>query len=196
MTIPMVAEHMSKQTRKGNNFPPLQKRIILHLAQSEPQNKNQIAKGIKGHYKSCWNALESLKKQGVIKEVKSTEYPLYWLTQAGVFVALVEGANPHNLLGRTIKTYPDDKTLQCTLEIAPLVGLEGFRIALSAVQDKGKLDDSDMSRMLFAGIQRDMSLEQFKELFKILKKYPTEYERAKKQMGAMSKLIAKLMSLT
>jgi hypothetical protein len=136
-----------------------------------------------------------LKKQGLIREAKSTEYPLYWLTQAGVFVALVEGANPHNLLGRTIKIYPDDKTLQCTLEIAPLVGLEGFRIALSAVQDKGKLDDSDTTRILLAGTQRDVSIQQFKELFKILEKYPTEYERIKKRMGAMSTLLAKLVSL-
>jgi hypothetical protein len=136
-----------------------------------------------------------LKKQGVIREAKSTEYPRYWLTQAGVFVALVEGADTHNLLERTIKTYPDDKTLQCVLEISPLVGLEGFRIALSAVQDKGKLDDSDTMRMLLAGAQRDVSIQQFKELLTIIKKYPNEYERTKKRIGVMSTLLAKVASL-
>jgi len=200
MNIPKVTEHMSKQEGKGNSLPPLQKRIILHLAKSGAQTINETKSGLKGHYKSAWIASNALEAKGLVKKTdvkiyRNREYPRYWLTQAGVFVALVEGANPHNLLERTIKTYPDDKTLQCVLEISPVVGLEGFRIALSAVQDKGKLDDSDTMRMLLAGAQKDVSIQQFKELLTIIKKYPNEYERTKKRIGAMSTLLAKLVSL-
>jgi hypothetical protein len=192
---------MSKRKKQSNILPPLQKKIVLYLAKNDPQTINQTAKKIKHSYKPSWIAFNVLEEKKIIKKTdvktyRNREYPRYWLTQAGVFIALVEGAESQNLLQRTIKTYPDDKTLQCAIEISPLMGLEGFRIALSAIQDKGKLDDSDTSRMLFAGMQREMSLEQFKELFRILKKYPSEYERAKKQMSAMHTLLMKLLSLT
>jgi hypothetical protein len=171
------------------------------LAQTGPQTINETVKTIKHSYKPSWIAFKALVAKGFVRktEVKvhrNREFPRHWLTQAGIFVALVEGANPHNLLVRTINTYPDDKTLQCTVEIAPIVGLEGFRVALSAIQEKGRLDDSDTSRMLLAGMQRDISLEQFKELFRILRKYPAEYEGTKKRMGAMYTLLEKLLSLT
>ncbi len=192
---------MSKQESKGNSLPPLQKRIVLHLAKNGAQTINETVSGLNGHYKSSWIAFKALEKKKAIKRTdvkvyRNRKYPRYWLTQAGVFVALVEGADAQNLLERTIKTYPDDEYLQCTIEISPIVGLEGFRIALSAVLEKGRLDDSDTTRILFAGMQRDVSLEQFRELFKILKKYPTEYERIKKRMGRMSKLLTKLLSIT
>jgi hypothetical protein len=75
------------------------------------------------------------------------------------------------------------------------VGLEGFRIALSAIQDKGKLDDLDTTRILLVGAQRDVSIQQFKELIRILRKYPKDYERTKKQIGQVSALLAKIVSL-
>ena len=191
---------MSKQQNKGNSLPPLQKRIILHLAKSDAQTINEAKSGIKGHYKSTWTAFDTLEEKKLIKKTnvkiyRNREYPRYWLTQAGVFVALVEGANTRTLLERTIKTYPDDKTLQCILEISPLVGLEGFRIALSAIQDKGKLDDLDAARIILAGAQGDISIQQLKEFIRILRKYPKDYEKTKNQIGQVSTLLAKLVSL-
>jgi len=191
---------MSKQQSKGNSLPPLQKRIILHLAKSGAQTINEAKSGIKGHYKSTWTAFNTLETKKLIKKTdvkiyRNREYPRYWLTQAGVFFALVEGANACNLLERTIKTYPDDKTLQCILEISPLVGLEGFRIALSAIQDKGKLDDLDAARIILASAQGDISIQHLKEFIRILRKYPKDYERTKKQIGQVSTLLAKLVSL-
>jgi len=193
---------MSKQEVKSNILPPLQKRIILHLAKSGAQTINETDKavsGLEGHYKSSYTALKTLEekklvKQTEIKTYRTIEYPRYWLTQAGIFFALVEGADAQTLLERTTKTYPDDKTLQGIVEISPLTGLEGLRIALSAIQDKGKLDNSDMARILLAGAQRDVSIQQFKELFRILRKYPKDYERTKKHIGQVSALLAKLVS--
>ena len=194
---------MSKQEVKSNILPPLQKRIILHLAKNGAQTINETDKavsGLKGHYKSSYTALKTLEekklvKQTEIKTYRTIEYPRYWLTQSGIFVALVEGADTQNLLAQTVKTYPDEKTLQGIVEISPLTGLEGLRIALSATQDKGKLDNSDMARMLLAGAQRDVSIQQFKVLIRILKKYPQDYERTKKRIGQVSTLLSKLMSL-
>ena len=191
---------MSKQEVKSNILPPLQKRIILHLAKSGAQTINETVGGLKGHYKSSHTAFKVLEEKKLIKKTemktyRKREFPRHWLTQAGIFFALVEGADAHILLERTIKTYPDDKTLQGIVEISPLTGLEGLRIALSAIQDKGKLDNSDMARMVLTGAQRDVSIQQFKELIRILKKYPQDYEKTKKRINQVSTLLSKLMSL-
>jgi len=191
---------MSTQENKGNNLPPLQKRIILNLAKNGAQTINETVKGCKGHYKSSWIAFNALEKKGLIKKVdlkiyRNREYSRFWLTQGGIFVALVEGADATNLLQRTLNSYPNDKTLQCCLELSPLLGLEGFKIALSAIQDKGKLDDSDMMKICLAHAQKEVSEEQFRKLIEILKRYPKEYYTTKKHLSQVSKTLTKLESL-
>ena len=191
---------MSTPRIKRKNFPPLQRRIILHLAKNDPQTINETKKGLKGHYKSTWIAFNALKQKGLIKKTgakiyRNREYPRFWLTQGGIFVALVEGADADDLLQRTAKAYPNEKTLQCCLELSPLLGLEGFRIGLSAIQDKGKLDDSDMTKILYAHAQKDMSTQRLKGLIEILRKYPKEYEGTKKRINQANKLLTELESM-
>jgi len=191
---------MSTPRIKRKNFPPLQRRIILHLAKNDPQTINETKKGLKGHYKSTWIAFNVLKQKGLIKKTnvkiyRNREYPRFWLTQGGIFVALVEGADADDLLQRTAKAYPNEKTLQCCLELSPLLGLEGFRIGLSAIQDKGKLDDSDMTKILYAHAQKDMSTQRLKGLIEILRKYPKEYEGTKKRINQANKLLTELESM-
>lgn len=191
---------MSTQKIKGNNVPPLQKRIILHLARNGAQTINETVKRLKGHYKSSWIAFNALEKKGLIKKIdlkiyRNREYPRFWLTQGGIFVALVEGGDTANLLQNTLKSYPNDKTLQCCLELSPLLGLEGFKIALSAIQDKGKLDDSDMMKIFLAHAQKEVSVKQFRKLIEILKRYPKEYYRTKKNLSQINKVLTKLESL-
>jgi len=191
---------MSTPKRRKKNFPPLQRRIILHLAKNDPQTINETKKGLKGHYKSTWIAFNVLKQKGLIKKTnvkiyRNREYPRFWLTQGGIFVALVEGADADDLLQRTAKAYPNEKTLQCCLELSPLLGLEGFRIGLSAIQDKGKLDDSDMTKILYAYAQKDMSTQRLKGLIEILRKYPKEYEGTKKRINQANKLLTELESM-
>ena len=200
MTISKVREHMSKPQAKRSSFPPLQKRIILHLAKSEPQTINETKKGIKGHYKSSWIAFNALGQKGLIKKTEAKDYrgrkyPRFWLTQGGIFVALVEGADAGSLLQRTVIVFPDEKTLQCCLELSPLLGLEGFKIGLSAIQDKGKLDYFDMMKIVLAHAQKDVSPQQFKGLIEILKKYPKEYKGTKKRISQTNKLLTELESM-
>jgi hypothetical protein len=200
MNISNLREHMSKSQPKRSSFPPLQRRIILCLAKNDAQTINETKEGLKGHYKSTWIAFNVLQQKGLIKKTnakiyRNREYPLFWLTQGGIFVALVEGADAGNLLQRAVNVFPDEKTLQCCLELSPLLGLEGFKIGLSAIQDKGKLDYSDMMKILLAYAQKDMSMQQFKGIIETLKKYPKEHEATRKRISQTSKLLAELESM-
>ena len=191
---------MSTQKGKGNNLPPLQKRIILHLARNGAQTINETVKSLKGHYKSSLIAFDVLKQKRLIKKTdlkiyRNREYPRFWLTQEGIFVALVEGADSTNLLQKTLKSYPNDKTLQCCLELSPLLGLEGFKIALSTIQNKGNLDNSDTMRIFLAHAQKDVSVKQFRKLIEILKRYPKEYYETKKHLSQIIKTLTKFESL-
>jgi hypothetical protein len=193
---------MSTQKTKRDNLPPLQKRIILYLAKHEPQTINETVKGIrscqyKSSYKSSWTAFNSLEKKGLIKKTdvktyRGREYPRFWLSSAGVFVALVEGASAQDLLEKTIKAYPNDKVLQCCLELAPFTGIEGYRVALSAILSKGKFEQSDATIMMLTQMEKDLSIKQFKQFLEVLKRYPKEYEKMKKQVEQFNESLDKI----
>jgi len=96
--------------------PILQKNILCFLAESKPHSRYSTMKAIKGHYKSVYNAFDALLEKGIVTEIESPnhlskKYPVYWLTTAGIFIALVEGANQKMLLNRTPEIYPDDKRI-------------------------------------------------------------------------------------
>jgi hypothetical protein len=191
---------MSTHKGKGNLFPPLQKRIILYLAKHEAQTSNQIDKAVhprrKDLYHATHYAFDSLKKKGLIRKTdvktyRNRKYDLYWLSNAGVFVALVEGADAHDLLERTIKAYPNDKVLQYCLEIAPFTGIQGYRIALSAILRKGKLEPSDVTMML-AQRGKVLSIEQFKQFQEVQERFPEEREKQKKHMRQLIGLLEKM----
>ena len=142
-------------------------------------------------------AFNSLEKKGLIKkaDVKTycgREYPRFWLSSAGVFIALVEGASAQDLLAKTIKTYPNDNVLQCCLEIAPFTGIEGYRIALSTILSKGKLEQSDAITIMLTQMEKDLSIKQFKQFLEILKKYPEEYEKLKQQIEQLTEFLSKM----
>jgi hypothetical protein len=196
---------MSKPKGKSNNLPPLQKRIILYLAKHEPQTINKINSKIrpptrnKSLYKSTWTAMKALKGKGMTKEVtlveyRGNEYPCFWLTDLGVFTALVEGADAQDLLEKTIKTYPNNKILQCCLAIARFIDIKFYRIALSAILNKGKLEQSDLITLMVTQAQKDSSIEQFKQFLDILKKYlpPEEYKKLDKQINQYADLFKKI----
>lgn len=123
---------------------------------------------------------------------RGNKYPCFWLTDLGVFTSLVEGADIQDLLEKTIKTYPNNKILQCCLKIAPFIGIEGYRIALSAILNKGKLEQSDLITLMVTQTQKDSSIEQFKQLLGIVKEYPEVYKRIKPYAEFLKK-IAEIM---
>ena len=103
---------MSKPKTKSNNLPSLQKRMVLDLAETEPKTMNETAKAISKQYRPTWTAFKSLAKKNLIektsliKKHRRQEYPRYWLTDKGIAMALLEGANPDKLLRQTKILYP------------------------------------------------------------------------------------------
>lgn len=70
--------------------------------------------------------------------------------------------------------------------MAPFTGVEGYRVGLSAVLAKGKLEESDAIAIMLLQSQKDLTTQQFKQLFEILKKHPEQYEKLKKQIEQLT----------
>ena len=196
---------MTKQKPKGNKLPPLQSKVVLCLARKGNQTKNEINTNIpllklakKAHYKPTWVAIKSLTKKGLIQEVgtkhrRGQNYPKHWLTEEGIFVALIEGANPETLLNKTRKIFPKNEALLCYLDIAPKFNPKIFEIAYSAVKTKGKLEPIDVATMLFTQMQTEATIETLRELMEILrKKYPKLYNSTKENIEKISQTLNQL----
>ena len=191
---------MSKHKEENDLLPSLQKTIVLHLAQNGPQTINETVKKIEHSYKPSWIAFNSLEDKGIVKkgktkEYRGNEYPLYWLTEGGVIVALVEGASPIELLTKSKEVYPNNQNLQYALEMAPHLNPEIFRILLITVQSKGKLTTADLARMSLTQMETDNTLEEVRSALETMKKYPKEYERLKKQLSSMQENLDKLATI-
>jgi hypothetical protein len=191
---------MSTQEGKGNSFPPLQKRIILHLAQSRPQTINETVKGISGHYKSSWIAFNALKKKGLIKETTSKDYrgrqyPCFWVTELGIFLALHEGAKPEVLLRTTLEIYPENKNLQFIIETVPILGKNALDVLYLAVLKKGVIKQEDLTSIFAAQMQKKLNPEQMRQFIAVLKKYPEQYQRCVDGINEIRKNLRELSDL-
>jgi hypothetical protein len=121
--------HTSVPSTKSQLFPSLQRRIILCLAEKDPQTINETVKALKGSYKSTWTAFQSLEKKKIIKKVskkryREREYPRFWLTSDGALAAVFEEADSSNVLSKSLKIYPKDSKLHIVLETIPIIGTE------------------------------------------------------------------------
>ena len=190
-------EHTLNPISENQFLPPLQKIILLKLAENSPKSKYATNKAINGYYKSVWDAIDALEQKGIVLKVKEGEYrgrshPLYWLTTAGVFIALVEGINPKILLNRTLEIYPENKLLQCLVELSTILGTDTYRIAYSAILNKRKLESTDLSQMVGTLLMKDLSLEQIKDLILIMKKYPEQFGDLKAQTDQIQENLKKV----
>ncbi len=179
---------MSKRRSRGDSLPPLQRRIVLNLAENKPQTINKTVESTSSHYKPSWIAFKSLEEKGLITKIgkmsyRGREYPEFWLTVEGVLVAMLEGASPSGLLYRVNEVYPENKILIYCLEIGPKLNPEVFRIGLSVLRNKGTLEPIDITTIMLTQMQTETSEETVKEALKILRKYPLEHNRLKKQLS-------------
>jgi hypothetical protein len=179
---------------KSEFLPKLQRRILLFFARNQPMNKHATAKAMNEPTRSTWLSFKSLETVGLIKKVDEKEFlgrerDCYWLTDVGVYLALIEGANPTFVLKRTKEIYPENKLLHLIIEITPILGTAMHRIGYSSVSTKGRLDETDKSAMMTAQLQKELSLEQIQELFTIMKKYP-------EQIGDMQTKIEEMIEKT
>jgi hypothetical protein len=188
ISIPFTGDHL---------FPPLQERILLCLAEKNPQTINEAVKAMKGSYKSTWLAFNSLEEKKIIAKVSSKlyrgrEYPCFWLTPDGSLAALLAGAHAPTMLEKSIKIYPEDSGLPFLLEAIPVIGTSFLSIALGASFSKGRIEDSDVALILASQAQTGLSPEQKKQLAKILKKYPSQRERVRQAIQNARKKLDEL----
>jgi Tfp pilus assembly ATPase PilU len=187
MSQPPKGEHTSKGVTENQYLPPLQKQILLYLAENHPQSKYSVSKGMKGYYKSVYDAIDDLTGKKILVEIKEEEYrnqkhSAYWLTPAGVFIALVQGANAKKVLNRVIEVYPDNKELQCLVEVTTVIGTDMHQIGYQAILKKGKCEKSDISLMMGTIFLGDLSLDEIMEIIVLMKKYPEQFGDFKEQM--------------
>jgi len=192
--------HMSFQLSKGDILPPLQKQIILFLAQNNPQTVNEASKALNKSYKSLWTALNSLKEKHLVQTVnvksyRGREYPQFWVSPAGVLLALFEGIRSDNLLEKSLVIYPEDTNLQAILEVSPILGTEAFKFAFQVILIKGKLEQSDIPLIIFTQMQKDIDISQLEPLIAILKKHPQQFEITKAYAEEINRKLAKIESL-
>jgi hypothetical protein len=184
---------------KGNNLPSLQKMIVLHLSENDPQTMHKTAQTISKHYKPTWTAFKSLEtkkliKKTSIKEHAGRKYPSYWLTDEGIIMALMEGANSNKLLKQAKTLYPENKNVHWFLEIAPLFDPQVIKMAHSSLKGKDKLGVREIITLYLSQPSVAMDLKTAKKLTAILKKYPDEYKilknAVKEMINQLNQLIA------
>jgi hypothetical protein len=199
MSKPKTKKHMSKPKMKGDNLHPLQKLIVLHFAESEPQTINQTVKAISKSYKPTWIAFNSLEKKKLIrktdvKEYRGRKYPRYWLTDEGMIMAMMEGASSKKLLEQTKLLYPDVEIIHCFLEMMPFIDPEVTRMSYASVKGKGKFGFIEVATLFLSQAAMPMDIETAKELKAVLKKYPDQYNMLKLAVQTMIDQITELIS--
>jgi hypothetical protein len=177
MTQRKTAGHNTKKPTEKEFLHPLQRTILLRLAISEPQTINETANAINGHYRSSWNAFNALKEKGLIKETgqkthHGRDFPRYWLTELGIFIALREGAKSDAILRKTVQMYPEEKRLHFIVEIIPILDPNVLDPAYLALLENRQIGLSDKISIIFAQAQIGLSKDQMKRFNTVLRKYP------------------------
>ena len=190
-------KHMSK-SKISSNLPSLQRLIVLHLADSAPQTINETVKAISKSYKPSWIAFGSLEKKKLVKKVdvkvyRGRDYPRYWLTDEGMFMALLEGASSEKLFEQTKILYPDSKVTHCFLEIMPFIRPEVLKIGYSLVKENRALGIGEVSTLLYSQSSNQMNVKTVKNLADTLKKYPEQYDKFKANIKATIKQLNELI---
>jgi hypothetical protein len=185
---------LPKHQKHINTLPPLQKKIVLHLAKNGAQTINETVKQIKHNYRPSWTAFNSLEQKGILRKGKmkfyrGRKFPLYWLTEEGIITALVEKASPIDLRTNAKQVYPDNQNLQYYLDMAPYIPLNVHRMFLDALKTKGKLDSTNLAPIIVTQMQTDTTHEKLHEALEIMRKYPTEYQNLKERISYMQSII-------
>lgn len=190
---------MSKQIAKGDNLPPLQKRILMHLVKEGPKTINETAMVLSEsrNYKPSHKAFSSLKKQNVIREVavkhyRGKDYSRFWLTEEGIIIALIEDVSPALLFEKIKEIYPENWALHYFLEIASKYSPDALRVAFSIIRSKGRLDPSDLILLALVEKQSAAPNKEYTGLTKIISQHPKERALLKAQIEQMIDVLKQL----
>lgn len=180
--------HHNSKTITKKFLPPLQKKVLLYLANNEPKTINETVKALKSHYKSTWNAFNNLEKKTLINPVSTKtyqgqQYPRYWATADGAFIALCEGAKTSKVIRRSLEIYPERKDLHYLLESVSILGPDAFTIGYMAFVSKGKIEPIDVTNMLIT--QSFLTPEKILQFSDMLLKYPEQKQRYDEMIAEM-----------
>jgi hypothetical protein len=191
---------MSSKKKKSSHLYSLQKLVVLYLARKGPQTINKTAKDIGHSYKPTYIAFTTLERKKIIrkgeaKNYNGREFPLYWVTEEGAFLALTEGASPTDLLTTAKQVYPNNQRFQFGLGMAQHVNPKIFEIALTALRTKGKLEPAELASIMITQMQTNASMRAFTEALETYRKYPTEYEQFKQRISQIQENFNKLKEI-
>ena len=131
---------MSKIDDDWYNLPPLQKRIVLSLAQKGPQTRNKLAEETGSEWKNVRFALRSLvQKMGLVQELTKKKYylgqrfPTFWLTGIGIAYALLHGSDPTVILTHIKSSYPQEEEMRLIVSLTQVLGKKTLSLALRMV---------------------------------------------------------------
>jgi hypothetical protein len=127
-------------------LPPLQLKIVLNLAEFGSQTINQITKNLKSQYKATYIAFESLKRKGIIQEIgkkeyRNREFPIYWLSNEGLIIALINNANPDLIKKYAKEYYGNNEIYDLLSDLAKTLSKEtiAYIYTMFKVTEEGKL---------------------------------------------------------
>jgi hypothetical protein len=198
MSIAKGEEHMSKAKTKSDNLPPLQKLIVLYFAKNEPKTINETVQALGKSYKPTWIAFNSLEEKKLIvktgaKDYRGQKYPRFWLTDEGMILALMDGADANKLLAETKLLYPNAEVAHIFLEIIPLFDPEVLKMTYGYAKGKGKLEFAEVAQITLSGALSGMEIETGKKVANVLKKHPTHYAALKMVVQEMINTLNQLI---
>jgi hypothetical protein len=188
----MRKKHMSKKQSQYPILPPLQKRIVLNLAHKGPQTINQTAKNLKSQYKATYIAFQSLENKKIIKNVGKKEYrnrnyPLYWLTDEGLILALIHNANPDILKENAVQLYGENEAYSLISDLAKALPRE----RLAEIYTLFKTTEEEKPKLKAIPITN----HETQVFFKTLMKYPSFQTSVKKALKGIEKIFEESVKL-
>jgi len=192
---------MPSKEEKSEHLRSLQKLIVLHLAKNGPQTINQTHNSTGHDYHPTHIAFKTLEKKGIVRKGKmkylniGRKFPLYWLTEEGALLALIEGASPTDLLTIAKQVYPNNQRFHFGLDMARHANPKIFEIALTALRTKGKLEPADLAAIMITQMETNASMKTFIETLRTYRKYPKEYEQFRQSITWMQENFNKLKEM-
>jgi hypothetical protein len=183
---------------QGNhNLRPSERKVIVALAKSGALTRYDFTLGgerVRGSrtalmsnatWQEVWKSIgsEGLNLihhlRGRPKTVKRGGKPI-WLTEAGVYAALMLGASPRLLLENVKRYFPENQMLQCFVEASPYLNPDALRYCWAKIVNKETPSIKDYSIILQFHADNP---EAFEGILNVLKKYQQVYGMVKAEIS-------------
>ncbi len=182
---------MLKKEQKCDILPKLQKNIVLALAKFGPMNIRETNKKLKGEYTSTNRAFHELERKGIIQNVRTQQYrgrefQKFWLTDEGIVLALIHGANPDIVRSWAEQLYGENEAYGLISDLAKALPQE----RLSEIYALFKTTKEGKPQLKAIPITNNEA----ETFFKIVMKYPSFQAPVKKALEAIEKMFKEVLS--